>query len=108
MHDEIKKLEAKCAELIVENEDYKVKLQQKHYDQVYKENQRLKLELKNMYIIEQENKDLKEEYESLKSLTYEDKVRDLIEENKNLKKRNGMLLIQVSELEEKITKLERS
>jgi len=32
MHDEIKKLEAKCAELIVENEDYKVKLQQKHYD----------------------------------------------------------------------------
>jgi len=26
MHDEIKKLEAKCTELIVENEDYKVKL----------------------------------------------------------------------------------
>jgi len=46
-----------------------------------------------MYIIEQENRDLREEYESLKSLTYEDKVRDLIDENKNLKKRNGMLLI---------------
>jgi hypothetical protein len=60
---------------------------------VYKENLRLKMELKNMYIIEEENRDLKEEYESLKSLTYEDKVRDLVEENKTIKKRNGMLLI---------------
>jgi hypothetical protein len=51
------------------------------------------MELKNMYIIEGENHDLKEEYESLKSLTYEDKVRDLVEENKTIKKRNGMLLI---------------
>lgn len=46
-----------------------------------------------MYILEEENKDLREELESLKSLTYEDKVRQLVDENNNLKKRNGMLLI---------------
>ena len=46
-----------------------------------------------MYILEEENKDLREELEQLKSLTYEEKVRQLVDENYNLKKRNGMLLI---------------
>eukprot|EP00347_Sterkiella_histriomuscorum_P012554 403368121 len=107
-HDEIKKLEAKCAELICDNEEYKLKLQQRHFDHVYKENERLKMELKNMYILEEENKDLREELEQLKSLTYEEKVRQLVDENYNLKKRNGMLLIQVSELESKTNDLSRS
>lgn len=40
-NDEIKKLEAKAVELIVENEELKQKLQQKHYDQVYRDNQLL-------------------------------------------------------------------
>ena len=31
-NDEIKKLEARITELIVENEDYKRKLEKKHYD----------------------------------------------------------------------------
>ena len=52
-----------------------MKLQQRHFDHVYKENERLKMELKNMYILEEENKDLREELEQLKSLTYEEKVR---------------------------------
>lgn len=46
-----------------------------------------------MYILEEENKDLREDYERLKSLTYESRMKDLVEENNNLKKRNGMLLI---------------
>lgn len=61
-----------------------------------------------MYIIQEENKDLKEDYERLKSLTYEDKVRELIEENTGLKRRNGMLLIQVSDLENKVIVLSKS
>lgn len=46
-----------------------------------------------MYILEEENKDLREDYDRLKSLTYESRMKDLVEENNNLKKRNGMLLI---------------
>lgn len=47
----------------MENEEYKVKLQQKHYDQVYRDNKMMQLELKNMYILQEENKDLREELE---------------------------------------------
>jgi hypothetical protein len=61
-----------------------------------------------MYILEEENKDLREELQQLKSLTYEDKVRQLVEENAQIKKRNGMLLIQVSELESRIEDLSKS
>lgn len=67
----------------------------------------LKLELKNMYILEEENKDLREELEQLKSLTYEARMKDLVEENKNLRKRNGMLLFNISELEAKVKELEQ-
>lgn len=79
--DEIKKLEAKCTELIVENEELKSKLQKKKYDETYRENQMLKLELKNMYILQEENRDLREDLERLKSLTYEDRMKDLVAEN---------------------------
>ena len=46
----------------------KIKLEKKHYDQVYRDNERMRLELKNMYIIMEENKDLKEDLDRLKSL----------------------------------------
>lgn len=59
----------------------------------------MKMELKNMYIIQEENADLKEDLERLKSLTYEDRMRDVMDENKRIKERNGQLLFQVSELE---------
>jgi hypothetical protein len=88
--------------LIVENEDYKVKLQKRKYDEVYRDNERLRMELKNMYIVMEENKDLKEDLQRLKSLTYEDRMKDLCSENETMRKRNGMLLIQVSDLERKI------
>jgi len=34
-----------------------------------------------MYILEEENKDLREDFERLKSLTYEDRMKDLVTEN---------------------------
>ena len=51
----------------------------------------MKLELKNMYILQEENKDLFEELNQLKSLTYEEKMKTLIEENKTIRERNGFL-----------------
>ena len=93
--DEIKRLESKCAELIVENEVLKEQLELKNYDQTYRENKLLKLELNNMYILEEENKDLKDELERLKGLTYEDKVKDTIAENSVLRERNGFLQVRV-------------
>lgn len=57
----------------------------------YRENQMLKLELNNMYVIDEENKDLKQEIEHLKSMSYDDKIKDILEENKVLRERNGYL-----------------
>ena len=42
-----------------------------------------------MYILQEENKDLKEDLEDLKSLTYEERMQQMAEENANLRKRNG-------------------
>ena len=44
-----------------------------------------------MYILEEENKDLKEELEAVKSMTYEEKIKQILEENKTLRERNGYL-----------------
>ena len=52
-----------------------------------------------MYAIQEENKDLREDLERLNSLTYEDRMRDTIEENKRLRRRNGELIIKVTDLE---------
>jgi hypothetical protein len=61
-----------------------------------------------MYILQEENNDLREELERLKTLTYEQRMKDLAAENEQLRKRNGMLLIQVSELERKVDDLGKS
>lgn len=53
----------------------------------------MKQELKNMYILQEENKDLREDYNRLKRLSYDDKIKEMAEENLTLRKRNGMLLI---------------
>ena len=68
----------------------------------------MKLELKNMYIIMEENKDLREELDSLKSLTYEQRMKNLVIENETLKKRNGMLLIHTAELEREMLEITKS
>ncbi len=64
----------------------------------------LKLEIKNMYAIQEENKDLRDDLERLKSMTYEDRMKEAMEENKRLKRRNGELIIKVTDLEAKIAK----
>lgn len=55
-----------------------------------------------MYILQEENKDLKEDLDRMKSLTYEQRMKDMCQENYNLRKRNGELLIKVSEMERKM------
>ena len=55
-----------------------------------------------MYILEQENKDLKEDYDRLKALSYDEKIKQMAQENAALRKRNGMLLIQADENQEKL------
>ena len=64
----------------------------------------LKMEIKNMYAIQEENKDLKEDLERLKSMTYEDRMKEAMEENKRLRRRNGELIIKVTDLESQISK----
>ncbi len=86
------------------NEDLNQKLNKKRYDEVYRENEMLKLEIKNMYAIQEENKDLRDDLERLKSMTYEDRMKEAMEENKRLKRRNGELIIKVTDLEAQIAK----
>lgn len=51
------------------------------------------MQLKNMNILIEENNDLREDLDRLKKLSYDDKIKEMHEENKNLRKRNGFLLI---------------
>lgn len=66
------------------------------------------MELKNMYAIQEENKDLREDLERQKSLTYEDRMKEVMEENHRLRRRNGELIIKCTDLEEDIEKLKRT
>ena len=59
------------------------------------------LELKNMYIIMEENKDLKDDLQRLKAITYDEKIKVITQENQEIRKRNGYLLIQNDELTKK-------
>ncbi len=80
-NDELKKLEIRCTELIVENETLKTQLTKKKYEETYRDNLRMQMELKNMYILQEENKDLREDLERLQSMTYEQRMKDLAAEN---------------------------
>ena len=51
-----------------------------------------------MYAIQEENKDLREDLDRLKSMTYEDRMKEAMEENKRLRRRNGELIIKVTDL----------
>ena len=59
------------------------------------------MELKNMYIIMEENKDLKEDLHRQKSISYDVKIKEMTQENQDIRKRNGFLLINNDELEKK-------
>ena len=59
-----------------------------------------------MYIIMEENKDLKEDLNRVNNISYDQKIKDMNQENQELKKRNGYLLIQNDELEKKYKDLQ--
>jgi predicted nuclease with TOPRIM domain len=60
-----------------------------------------------MYIIQEENKDLREDLERLKKLSYDDKIKEMAEENLVLRKRNGDLLMQLEEAKRTIAELKK-
>jgi flagellar biosynthesis GTPase FlhF len=105
MSQEIKKLQSQLDELMKENSVLKKRLEKKNYEQVFVENEQLQLELKNMYFLLEENKDLKEELARLKNISYDQKVKEINQENTLLRKRNGHLLIQNEELQQTISDL---
>lgn len=104
---EIKRLQRQVEQLQQDKATLQKKLDQKYFDEVYKENDRLKMELRNMEILLDENNDLKEELTKLKSLDYDDRTKLITEENQRLKRRNGELVIQVTDLEAKMRELKR-
>ena len=53
----------------------------------------MRLELKNMYILQEENKDLRTELKAYSSISYDERMKKLVEENERLKRRNGELLL---------------
>ena len=46
-----------------------------------------------MYILQEENKDLREDLERLQKLSYDDKIKEMAQENLLLRKRNGELVM---------------
>jgi hypothetical protein len=62
----------------------------------------MKRELKSMQILQDENEDLRDEVARLKSMSYEDRVKEIGVENQRLRKRNGELLIQNTDLQAEI------
>ena len=83
-------------------------MEKKTYSETYRDNELLKLELKNMYAIEEENRDLREDLDRLKSLTYEDRMKEMVEENQRLRRRNGELIIKMSDMEDQMRDLKNS
>lgn len=71
--------------LTEENEKLKLQLNERNYNFTYRENQILKAELQNMYILQEENKDLREELEGYKSITHDERMKVLKEENESMK-----------------------
>ena len=59
-----------------------------------------------MYIVMEENKDLKEDLQRLKNISYDQKIKDINQENQDLKQRNGYLLIQNDDLKQKCKETE--
>lgn len=62
----------------------------------------MKRELKSMQILQDENDDLREEVARLKAMSYEERVKEIGEENHRLRRRNGELLIQNTDLQAEI------
>lgn len=94
------------ANLIEENETLKKQLIDKNHHYTYRENDILKAELKNMYIVMEENKDLKEELKAYKSITHDERMKLMKEENESMKVRIGQLLERIHGLEQRTSAIE--
>lgn len=101
-NQEIKKLQKRISDLLGENADLNRKLQKSNYDQVYKENKMLQMEVRNMYTLQEENVDLREDLNRTKAISYDTKIKEMTEENQNLRRRNGQLLIEKEEVDRKM------
>jgi uncharacterized protein YciI len=67
----------------------------------------MKRELKSMAIVMEESKDLKEDLERLQKMSYDERVKEAGEENAKLRKRNGQLLIENTNLQDEIKALKK-
>ncbi len=82
-----------------ENKKFKGWLDERNYLTTFKENEQLKKENMSMYILMEENNDLKKELDGYKNITYDKRMKKLVEENNYLQKRVGELLKEVNDLE---------
>ena len=55
-----------------------------------------------MYILQEENNDLREDLERLQKLSYDERIKEMAEENLRLRKRNGEQLMQLEESKKQI------
>jgi hypothetical protein len=60
------------------------------------------MEVKNMYTLQEENADLREDLNRTKAISYDTKIKEMTEENQNLRRRNGQLLIEKEEVDRKM------
>lgn len=61
----------------------------------------MKAELQNMYILNEENQDLRDELNKYKSITFDERMKAMKEENDSMKIRIGQLLERIHDLEER-------
>ena len=85
-----------------------LQLTKSHQDEIFKENEILKLQLKSMDAMVEENYEMKEELVRLREMTYEERMKDMAEENKGLKKRTGELLIELTDVKAELFELKKS
>ena len=55
-----------------------------------------------------ENKSMKGELERLKAMTFNDRIQEVADENKQLKRRNGELLVEMTDVKDELWKLKQS
>ena len=58
-----------------------------------------------MFIISDENKTLKADLERLKALSWDDRIKSIAEENKQLKRRNGEILVEMTDAKQELEEL---
>lgn len=58
-----------------------------------------------MFILSEENTELKDELEKMRAMTYDDRIKIVGTENLNLKKRNGELLVEITDVKAELAKL---